>query len=511
MQRPALQFTAWIRPLFFLALITLCGAGLAAAPTQDLSPRVAPRLLELAEAQPLTSVGVVVQKLTHDRAIEDQITRTGGTIIRDLPIINGFAAQVPAGSVRNLAQYTGIRWISLDSPVVKQLCGGQACIDLTKLASNYNRTIGATQVWNRDIPIRGDGVGVAVVDSGVNPQQDLYNQTNGKNRIVASVAYNQGYNQSIYDAYGHGNQVANIIGANGSTTGGAYVGVAPSVNLINVKVSDDLNQGVATTSSMVAGLQWIYDNRVKYNIRVVNISLTDSVVESYHISALAAAVEILWFNKIVVVVAAGNSGNNQIAAPANDPFVITVGASNDKGTSSLTDDVMASWSACGTTVDGFSKPDLVAPGVNLVAPLMMPNSFLALNYPANIATALTGMLTFRMSGTSVAAPVVAGVAALLLQSEPNLTPDQVKYRLMNTTRQLTNPTCSGAGVVNVQRAIDIATSQSANTGTPISHMLNDGSNPTTWNSTSWSTAKWSTAKWSTAKWSTAKWSTVMTP
>ena len=234
------------------------------------------------------------------------------------------------------------------------------------------------------------------------------------------------------------------------------------------------------------------------------------LLSPYHVSALDAAVELLWFNKIVVVVAAGNTGNSAIAAPANDPFVITVGASDDRGTPASADDKVAAWSSCGTTIDQFAKPDLVAPGVNLVAPLPVPNSFLAVKYPGNVIAGTSGESYFRMSGTSVAAPVVSGVVALLLQAQPNLTPDQVKYRLMATTRLLANPTCSGAGLVNIQQAIDSTTTQSANTGIVISRMLNDGSNPTVWNSATWSTAKWSTAKWSTAKWSTAKWST-MTP
>ncbi|MDZ4720447.1 MAG: S8 family serine peptidase [Roseiflexaceae bacterium] len=279
------------------------------------------------------------------------------------------------------------------------------------------------------------------------------------------------------------------------------------MSVIIQKTSHDLNQGTASTSSMVAGMQWIYENRATYNIRVVNISLTDSVIESYHVSVLSAAAEVLWFNGIVVVVAAGNGGAGSLAAPANDPFVITVGAADDKATSDPSDDTMPSWSSYGVTVDGITKPDLVAPGVSLTAPLAVPNSYLAQQYPGNVTPGIGGAQNFTMSGTSVAAPVVSGAVALLIQSNPSLTPDQVKYRLKATARVFGNSAQTGAGELNIKKAVDTNTILPANQGITISALNNDGSLPATWNSAS-STAKWSTAKWSTAKWSTAKWSTA---
>jgi serine protease AprX len=509
-----LRSAQWYRCFAALALVALCSALLITAQPQALTPRAAPRLLQLALEQPSTLISVVVQKQVHDQSIEALLTNLGGTILRDLPIINGFSAKLRASAISNLAYADGIRWISLDTPVIKQACTGQGCIDPARLAAAYPQTISADRVWNRATPLRGQGVGVAVLDSGVNPQQDLYDDVTWKDRIVASVSYNDGWNQTPFDMYGHGNQVAQIIAGNGSTSNGDYVGIAPRANLINVKISNDLNEGTATTSSLVAGMQWIYDNRAKYNIRVVNISLTDSIVESYNVSVLDAAVEQLWFNGIVVVVAAGNGGAGSVAAPANDPFVITVGAADDQATSSPSDDTIPAWSSYGPTIDGFAKPDLVAPGVSLTAPMPVVNSRLAQSYPKNVSVGQNGWLNFTMSGTSVAAPVVAGAVALLLQDEPRLTPDQVKYRLMVTAKPIGSAAQSGAGELNIQRAVDATTTQSANTGTAISQLNNDGSAPSTWTSTKWSTAKWSTAKWSTAKWSTAKWSTsaqIMTP
>ena len=474
------------------------------------SARATPELLELAATRPATKVNVIVQKLTHEQTVERHLALLGGSISMDLPIVNGFVSTMSAGAAAVLAQDANVRWISLDTPVVSHACTGTDCIDPDVLASAFVRTIGADKVWNRSPAIRGQGIGVAILDSGIIEQSYLY--TRWTNRVVAKTAFNNGFNTTTVDWFGHGTQVAGIIGANGDVSQGKYVGVAPAVNLINVKVSDDFNQGTATASSMVAGMQWVYNNKDTYNIRVINISLTDSVVESYNVSVLAAAAEALWARGIVVVAAAGNTGEQgagKIAAPANDPFVITVGAADDHGTASPSDDTIPRWSSFGPTLDGFAKPDLVAPGVNLVTMLPSQSMVLAKLYPGNITMdTSTGYKFFRMSGTSMAAPVVSGAVALLLQDEPNLTPNQVKYRLMATTSRTwfgDDAKRSGAGLLDIQRAIDATTTQAANAGVAVSALNSDGNTPTSMSS---STAKWSTAKWSTAKWSTAKWSTM---
>jgi serine protease AprX len=350
---------------------------------------------------------------------------------------------------------------------------------------------------------------VAVVDSGVNEQEDL-TTVMGRNRIVARVRFNNDYNQSFQDGYGHGNHVANIIGGNGRVSGGAYIGVAPEVDLVNVKVSND--DGSATMSNVVSGLQWIYDNRQAYNIRVVNLSLNSTVAESYHTSPLDAAVEILWFNKIVVVVSAGNNnGDGKIYPPANDPFVITVGAADDKGTPAVSDDTMATFSAYGTTVDGFAKPDLVAPGKNIISSIGVDGTKLVRDHPDNVITDYNKRY-FKMSGTSMAAPIVAGAVALLLQDEPNLNPDQVKYRLKATTQHppsiAAGDARAGAGYLDIYAAVKGTTNQSANTGIPASRLLWTGNQPVNWGSANWNSVNWATVNWATVNWATVNWATV---
>jgi serine protease AprX len=326
------------------------------------------------------------------------------------------------------------------------------------------------------------------------------------NRQVANVRFNTDYNQNTSDGFGHGTHVSSIIGGDGSESNGQYIGVAPMVNIINVKVSND--DGSATAKDVVSGLQWVLENKDTYNIRVVNLSLNSSVAESYQTNPLDAAVEILWFNKIVVVTSAGNRGSGAIYPPANDPFIITVGATDDKGTSALADDVVASFSAYGTTSDGVQKPDLVAPGTNIVARLVNSNMGLAQAHPAN---KVAGGVYFRMSGTSMAAPMVSGGVALLLQDEPNLTPDQVKYRLLATANNSWpgyDAAQAGAGYLDIFAAVNGTTTQSDNAGTQASQLLWTGSTPVTWGSVNWNSVNWNSVNWNSVNWNSVNWNSV---
>jgi hypothetical protein len=206
-----------------------------------------------------------------------------------------------------------------------------APINISLMNNVYNQVIGASQLWN-EAPLFLQGnkdAAIAVVDSGVVRTKDL------RFRIKKSVNFNMSSHLSA-DLYGHGTFVAGVIAGNGKGSSGKYIGVAPKATLFNVRVSDDL--GMTNESDVISGLQWIYDHKDRTNIRVVNMSLNSSVEQSYHNSPLCAVVEILWFNGIVVVVSAGNSGTANLYPPANDPFVITVGATDDMGTVTLSDD-----------------------------------------------------------------------------------------------------------------------------------------------------------------------------
>jgi serine protease AprX len=484
-------------------LLLAMAIGPAAAPLMAKVTHAQPELMQMAAQRPGQIVSVIIQKMGAAAGLEAQVERLGGKVLADLGIINAFAAEMTAGAARELATHSSVRWVSLDAKVEPTACS--QCIDTANLLNAYDSAVRAKELWNVAPYLQGQGIGVAVLDSGVSPNSDFYT-TAGVNRQVANVRFNSDYNQTaISDGYGHGTHVASIVGGNGSASGGKYIGVAPMVKIINVKVSND--NGSASTQNVVQGLQWVLQNKTAYNIRVVNLSLNSALAESYHTSPLDAAVEVLWFNGIVVVVSAGNNGSAMLYPPANDPFVITVGAADDKGTNSISDDAMASFSAYGTTESGFAKPDLVAPGKNITARLITTNSNLVVAHPAN----LVNNQYFRMSGTSMAAPVVSGVVALLLQDEPGLTPDQVKYRLMATANKSwvgNSAAKAGAGYVDAYAAVLGASTQNANTGITASQLLWTGSTPITWGSVAWNSVAWNSVAWNSVAWNSVAWNSV---
>ena len=376
----------------------------------------------------------------------------------------------------------------------------EVAVSTSKLATAFPLAVRAPEVWNEPPAyLRGRSVTVAVVDSGIVRNQDL-----GR-RVLRNISFNKADHDST-DKYGHGTFVAGILAGNGSHSKGQYVGIAPQANLLNVRVSDD--EGMAYESDVVAGLQWINDNRALYNIRVVNLSLNSAMVQSYHTSPLDAAVEILWFDGVVVVVSAGNDNTATLYPPANDPFVITVGATDDRGTPTLADDVIASFSAYGQSENGLVKPDLVAPGRNIIS-FLPHNNFLTVGqkHPTN----KVDHNYFRMSGTSMAAPMVSGAAALLLQDEPGLKPDQVKNRLTATANKNWpgyDPVKAGAGYLDIYAAVHGNTTQTANTGLTASRLLWTGSSPITWGSVNWNSVNWNSVNWNSVNWNSVNWNSV---
>ncbi len=492
-----------IRAVAFLALFMPLAVFGPAPRVHTAAARIQPALADYVSQHPHAMVSVIVQSVAGAAPVAQAVGSLGGAVTGDLGIIGAVAARVPAVAVVALGRAPGVGWVSLDAPMEGSAC--TPCVDTSHLKSAFIATIGADRLWNQSPKyLQGQGVGVAIVDSGINPQDDFYTIM-GRNRLVAAVNYNEGYNQHVYDVYGHGNHVAGLIGGSGARSNGAYIGVAPGVDLINVKVTDD--QGAATMSNVIRGLQWVYDNRARYNIRVVNLSMNSSVAESYHINPLDAALEVLWFSGIVVVVSAGNNATSGVLyPPANDPFVITVGATDDKGTPNIADDSLAAFSAYGVTSEGIVKPDLVAPGTNLVSLMSAGTTELARRHPTHVVETWY----FQMSGTSMAAPVVAGAAALLLQDEPNLTPHQVKYRLMATARRFDTPARAGAGYLDVVAAVNGTTTQTANSGVAISRLTWQlaGGTPSSWSSVNWASVNWASVNWASVNWASVNWASV---
>jgi len=280
------------------------------------------------------------------------------------------------------------------------------------------------------------------------------------------------------------------------------------VNIIGVRVSD--KYGTSYTSDVIDGLEWVIKNKATYNIRVVNMSLSSAVAEPHTTSVLDAAVELTWLSGIVVVVAAGNLGpNTMLYPPANDPYAIVVGATWDKGTASTADDELAWFSSYGTTQTGVALPNLVAPGRYLYSTLASTSATYARKYPDRVTA---DGLYVRMSGTSMAAPVVSGVAALVLEARPGLKPDEVKWLLINTARPAGGcaPSAAcGAGYPDAVAAVNYTgTVGRANQNNVPNNLVNAAAQSlggASWNSLAWDSLAWDSLAWDSLAWDSLAW------
>ena len=367
--------------------------------------------------------------------------------------------------------------------------------------STYLDTLGVREVW--DMGYTGAGIGVAVIDSGISQDRDFTS--------VQKLSFSSN-STTVNDVYGHGTHVAGIIAGNGTDSGGQYMGVAPDTDLISLKISDET--GMAYESDTVDAMQWVFNHKEQYNIRVVNLSVQSTIEQSYHDSALNAAAEILWFNGIVVVAATGNWYGGNVyplnSAPANDPFVITVGAVDEKGTTKIKDDRATTFSVWGLTQDGFFKPEIFAPGVDIISVLSKDSSW-DVEYPDR--SVFSGQY-FRISGTSMATPMVSGAVALLLQSEPDLTPDQVKYRVMNAKNW-----AGSSPYLSIDKMLTTPSTESANQGV-VPHMLlakmamiaywasQNGEEIIDWENVDWAAVNWNAVNWNAVNWNAVNWNAV---
>jgi serine protease AprX len=481
-------------------LIILSAAGPAALPAVS-AAQAHPLITRLAAEAPGQRISVIAQSSAPGIDLSAIVERLGGKVTHDLRFIQAVAAEMDAAAALQLARMNGVRWVSPDAPVEEAgTLPGNTAVTAACTTNPFLDSMDAPEVWG--MGLKGQTIRVAVVDSGVQQDADLPTPVVNKG-FITNVSYN------LNDNYGHGTHVAGILGGRGVDSNGVYKGVAPGVEIISLKVSN--YTGMANESDVVGALQWVYENKSQYNIRVVNLSLNSTTESSYHQSPLNAAVEILWFNGVVVVASAGNSGstyNTIRSAPANDPFIITVGATNNACTANTNDDTMASFSKYGYTLDGFLKPDILAPGQDIVSVLSSSSKWDE-DYAYRVVQ--NGQY-FRLSGTSMAAPMVAGTVALLLQDEPNLTPDQVKYRLTHAAGAIKISRTVSFPVVNAYKAVTGTSHESANTGLMPNALLYTGSAPlnssVSWNSVSWNSVSWNSVSWNSVSWNSVSWNSV---
>jgi serine protease AprX len=474
------------------------------------------------------AVDVVVQvEAGAENAVERAVRRAGGRVTAALPIVQGFAATLPGTAVRGLAHVPGVEVVSSDRPVQVQ-----ADAPAATPGSLAPRSARAPAAWSGGAT--GRGVTVALVDTGVAAVPDL------AGRIVPVRDERTGRTTSCYDlsgegscadSYGHGTFMAGLIAGNGSSGGGRATGTAPQASVLSVKVAGA--DGAADVSTVLAAVQWVVSFRERYGVRVLNLSLGTDSTQSWRHDPLNYAVERAWDAGILVVVAASNRGPEAgtIAKPGDDPWVVTVGAVDDQGTTGSSDDTVPDFSSRGPTAEGVAKPDLVAPGAHVLS-LRAPGSTLDRDFPP----ADPGSPYRSGSGTSMAAAVTSGAAALAFGHRPTATPNQVKHALVAAARGVASddPSMVGAGLLDAAATTLRPAAGSANAGLarsdglgslgdsrgslsmrtddPVGTLLTGRQtaqlllwDPAGFTTRSWTPTTWSTSAHGVAGWNTATW------
>ncbi len=511
--------TGWNRvrgsALALVAVVALLapGAALARSGANGPSAYVPASLLDAAAANPKEKFQVIVQ---------GRIGVTSAAVAKDVLAKNDNARAAGDGALARLkARFRSINGVAteLKGKTLLRLAGKPYVLSITPdapLASTayedgemWRQTADVVSLWGTVLDPAPPSPAIAIVDSGI----DATKVGDFGTRVVAAVNLSSLAPGATGDQQGHGTMVAGL--AAGASA--LHPGVAQTAPLVDVRTSN--GDGQSLTSDVVAACDWILAHKSAYNIRVANLSMAGDTQASFRIDPIDKAIEQLWFHGIVVVTAAGNHGVAGSAvdmsfAPGNDPFVISVGAADQQQTPGTGNDTIAPWSAYGHSLDGFAKPDLSAPGRYMIAPV--PTTAL---FPSLLPDRVVAPGYMWMSGTSFAAPVVAGAAAQILARHPSWTPDQVKGALMLTARYLPNAGWSaGVGEVDAAAASALAAPPNPNenlnafvvtdpaTGAP-------SFDDTTWAATvssnaNWSSANWSSANWSSANWSSANWSSA---
>jgi serine protease AprX len=495
--------------LAFLLVLLLPFA--ASAATTDLKAFVAPTLLEAARADGSRTFDVIVQGapgrssegVALDVLLERGLLTKSPRRFRSLV---GVQTDLTGAELLRLARKSGILAITPNAPM--RLSSGLALNNPQK----WPYVTGVAKYWSPATTGLLQTPTIAIVDSGIDTGRADFG-----GRVLEQVTMTSLPNNSPGDGRGHGTFVASIA-AGGA---GGYIGAAPSSPLVSIDVADDT--GMAMTADVIRAADWILANKTRLGIRVANFSLHASNPGSFMFDPLNKAVERLWFNGVVVVAAAGNYGalgRGVPFAPGNDPFVITVGASDIDGSVGPRDDYEAPWSAYGYTLDGFAKPELGAPGRYMVG-AVPSGATLPTQRPQNVVA--PGYM--QLSGTSFSAPIVAGGAAVLLALHPNWTPDQVKGALMMTVKATpaATPNSIGVGEVDVARAAALVNPPNPNAGlTPfiVTDLLTGGKSfdaaswtsaallGASWTSASWTSASWTSASWTSASWTSASWTSA---
>lgn len=378
--------------------------------------KICPILSAKIMSQSKEELPVIVQLKNKNTKLADGIMGMAIQKKSNLPLINGIACSLTSEMIYRLSTNSEIEYISFDSKIFTQMDIAGPSIDVS---------------FPHNQGFQGEGVTIAVIDTGISPHQDL---TRPNNRIIGFKDFVNN-KKDPYDDNGHGTHVAGIIAGNGFSSRGRYKGIAPKSNILALKALD--HQGGGNSSNVIAALSYIVETKEKYNTKIVNLSVGSPANNYCQNDPLCKAVSEANKKGLIVIVAGGNNGPSEktILSPGISPNAITVGAVDDKGTINPADDVIADFSSRGPTIEGLVKPDLVAPGVSIKS--LSHNKLDSYN---------------SLSGTSMATPVVSGSAALLLNKDSSLSPLEIKRKLTGTCRDLNvSKDIQGAGMINLEK------------------------------------------------------------
>lgn len=362
----------------------------------------------------------------NNLSLEDEnILKSIVNIKYKIPLINAIVIEIDENNLDSLKELKCLKTVFQNTHITMQMDTARKRVNANIVQEN-----GYT----------GKGIGIAILDTGISPNNDfLY----PKNRILAFKDFINNKSKP-YDDNGHGTHVAGIAGGSGINSNGKYRGIAPDCNFIGVKVLN--NEGKGNTSDVLAGLQWVIDNKEKYNIKVANLSIGTSNTSSN--DPLVKAVENMWDSGVIITIAAGNDGpkKHTISSPAISRKVITIGASDDNITANVWGNNLINFSGRGPTLECIVKPDILAPGVNIISCLS--------NSVSKQSDEIVDKNYFSLSGTSMSTPIVSGAIALLLEKYKDLKPDDVKLMLKKCCKNLHLPkNQQGWGLLDVYKLL----------------------------------------------------------
>ena len=421
-------------------------------------------------------------------SVQQVVEQLGGKVTHKLFIINSVSAEMNNEQIEQLKAHPKIKKLYRDYKVISNFRDGDSNAhfqdddDSPELGfipdDNYAKRVGADLLHDNNID--GTGITIAFVDTGV--QRSLTNLTknqDGNHRLLVQYnAITDEIETKPKDKNGHGSHVASItLASDFKDNKQSFTSIAPNANLVSIKAFD--KHGHGSYADVIRALDWVLRHKDIFDIRVLNLSFSAEPSSFYWEDPINQAVMKAWQAGVVVITSAGNSGPEAmtIGVPGNTPYVITVGAaSNNETSSNFADDSLTGFSAAGPTVEGFVKPDLVAPGSRILG-LMKHRTKLGRNHGDNFVA----KQHFAMSGTSQSTAIVTGVAALLLQQEPTLTPDEIKCRLIDGARPAIYANGElayslfqqGAGMVNASDSNSSPARNCANLGLDIEMELNN--------------------------------------